>query len=44
MARALSPDMVFWAEGGHDWDAWNAAFSDFIKSDPAKKLFLPEKN
>ncbi len=39
-AQALPADMVFWSQGDHDWDAWIPAFSDFIKSDTAKRLFI----
>ena len=39
VAEALPADRVFWVPGEHDWDAWNAAFSKFINSETAKKLF-----
>ncbi|MGA2142190.1 MAG: hypothetical protein ABSG94_07170 [Brevinematales bacterium] len=40
LAEALPEDMVFWSEGGHDWNAWNSAFNDFIKSGRAEVLLV----
>jgi pimeloyl-ACP methyl ester carboxylesterase len=39
VAEALPADRVFWAPSRHDWVAWKAAFSEFLHSETAKKLF-----
>lgn len=44
VAQSLPSDHVFWASGGHDWDAWNAVFLDFMKSEKAGQIFLNRKN
>jgi S-formylglutathione hydrolase FrmB len=39
LADALPPDHVFWAPGGHDWDAWRIAFGAFVRYAAERKLF-----
>jgi pimeloyl-ACP methyl ester carboxylesterase len=31
LAQALPPQNVFWAPGGHDWDAWRISFGAFVR-------------
>jgi pimeloyl-ACP methyl ester carboxylesterase len=39
LATALPADHVFWAPGGHEWDAWRPSFAAFVKYAADKKLF-----
>ncbi|PKN76814.1 MAG: hypothetical protein CVU52_03125, partial [Deltaproteobacteria bacterium HGW-Deltaproteobacteria-10] len=39
LAAALKDKHVFWAEGGHDWNAWRSAFSNFVEQAPIDIVF-----
>ena len=41
LASAMAPSHVFWAEGGHDWNAWRSSFNAFATQTNLYLLFKP---